>query len=76
MIHMVYSIAGENCMENLMFDYHSFGKKFAIPMEIVEKFEKEAQNEFPFDDMLMEIHILRALKAYTKTSTLAVTIET
>ena len=62
-------------MENLMFDYRSFGENLAIPPEIVQKFEKEARNEFPFDNMLMEIHILRAIKAYAKTSLQAVTVE-
>ena len=55
-------------MEDLMFDYHSFGEKLAVPSKIVQKIEEEARNEFPFDDMLMEIHVLRAVKAYAKTS--------
>ena len=62
-------------MENLMFDYRSFGENLSVPIEIVQKFEKEANNEFPFDNMLMEIHILRALKAYAKTSIQAVAVE-
>ena len=49
-----------------MFNYHSFGKNLNIPIDIVQKFEKEARNEFPFDNMLMEIHVLRALKSYAK----------
>jgi len=57
---------GGNFMENLMFDYHSIGENLEIPIEIVKNFEKEAQNEFPFDNMLMEIHVLRAIKAYAK----------
>ena len=62
-------------MENLMFDYLTLGENLAIPTEIVQKFEKEAHNEFPFDNMLMEIHILRAIKAYAKESAQAVAIE-
>ena len=62
-------------MENLMFDYRSFGEDFEIPIEIVQKFEKEAQNEFPHDNMLMEIHVLRAIKSYTKTKKQMVSIE-
>ena len=53
-------------MENLMFDYRSYSKNLAIPTEIVQKFEKEALNEFPFDNMLVEIHVLRAIKSYAK----------
>ena len=62
-------------MENLMFDYRSFGENLAIPAEIVQKFEKEAHNEFPFDNMLMEIHILRAIKAYSKRYAQVVAVE-
>ena len=53
-------------MENLMFDYNSFGKDLAVPVEVIKRFEKEARNEFPFDNMLMEIHVLRAIKNYAK----------
>ena len=62
-------------MENLIFDYRSFGESLAIPIEIVQKLEKEANNEFPFDNMLMEIHILRAIKEYAKVSAQAVAVE-
>ena len=53
-------------MESVMFDYRSLGEKLAISPEIVQKIEEEARNEFPFDNMLREIHILRAIKAYAK----------
>jgi len=53
-------------MENLIFDYQTLGKELAVPAEIVQKFEQEAYDEFPFDNMLMEIHILRAIKTYAK----------
>ena len=62
-------------MENLMFDYRSLGEKLAVPSEIVQKIEEEAYHEFPFDNMLMEIHILRAVKAYAKISKQVVSIE-
>ena len=62
-------------MENLMFDYRALGENLSVPTEIVQKFEKEAHNEFPLDDMLMEIHALRAIKTYAKTSTQRVTVE-
>ena len=53
-------------MEDLMFDYLTFGKELNIPKEIIQEFEKEARDEFPFDDMLMELHVLRALKYYAR----------
>jgi len=62
-------------MENLMFDYRSLGEELDIPSEIVCKFEEEARNEFPFDNMLREIHILRAVKAYAKTTAWMIQIE-
>ena len=62
-------------MENLMFDYWSLGKKLAVPAEIVRQFEQEAHDEFPFDDMLREIHILRAVKAYARTSIRMIPVE-
>jgi hypothetical protein len=51
-------------MEDLMFDYRSLGEELAVPTEIIKQFEQEAHNEFPYDNMLMEIHILRTVKAY------------
>jgi hypothetical protein len=62
-------------MENVMFDYRSLGEALAVPPEIVQQFEQEARNEFPFDKMLMEIHILRAVKAYAQTAKRMVLIE-
>jgi len=62
-------------MENIMFDYRSLGEELNVPIEIIEKFEKEAHDEFPFDDMLTEIHILRAIKAYSKVNTRMILVE-
>ena len=62
-------------MEDLVFDYRSLGEKLSVPSEIVQKFEEEARKEFPFDNMLMEIHILRALKAYAKTTMRVMPVE-
>jgi len=53
-------------MEKLMFDYRTLGEKLAVPTEVIRQYEQEANKEFPFDNMLMEIHILRAVKAYAK----------
>ena len=53
-------------MEKLLFDYHSYGQNLDIPIDIIQEFEKEAQNEFPFDNMLMEIHVFRAIRSYAK----------
>ena len=62
-------------MEYLMFDYRSLGEELSVPSEIIHKFEQEAHKEFPSDNMLMEIHILRAVKAYAKITERMVSIE-
>jgi len=61
-------------MENLLFDYRSLGEELSVPPEIIQQFEQEAHREFPFDNMLMEIHILRAVKEYAKTTERKVSI--
>ncbi|MDR2026243.1 MAG: hypothetical protein LBQ01_01630 [Prevotellaceae bacterium] len=48
----------------LVFDYKSAAKDMQIPFETVLRLEKEVQNEFPDDPMLMELHVLRALMSY------------
>jgi len=62
-------------MEKLMFDYRSLGEDLAVPSEIVQQFEREAHSEFPSDKMLMEIHILRAVKTYATTTKRMAAIE-
>jgi len=62
-------------MEIFMFDYRSLGEEHDVPTEIIRKFEQEARNEFPFDDMLAEIHILRAIKAYAKATARMIPVE-
>ena len=48
----------------MVFDYKTMSKKLKIPTRTLSKFEQEAFSEFPSDDMLRELHVLRALKAY------------
>jgi len=47
-----------------MFDYISFANSMRIDSAVVASFEGEAKEEFPNDDMLRELHIMRALKTY------------
>jgi len=49
---------------NSIFDYQSVAERFQVPENIVRKVEKEVKKEIPNDNMIMELHILRALKAY------------
>ena len=47
-----------------VFDYLSMAKEFKVSESTVRKIEKEVKTEIPNDNMLMELHVLRALKAY------------
>ena len=47
-----------------IFNYQSVADKFEIPDNIVKKIVKEVKEEIPNDNMIMELHILRALKSY------------
>ena len=58
-----------------MFDYWLLGKELSVPENIIQELEEEARNEFPYDGMLAEIHILRAVKAYAKANTGRVAVE-
>jgi hypothetical protein len=51
------------CMS--MFDYISLAKSLSIDSKVLRLFEQEAKDEFPNDMMLRELHIMRALKAYS-----------
>ena len=47
-----------------IFDYQSLSKELKISEEVLAQFVKEAQDEFPDDKMMAELHIIRALKWY------------
>jgi hypothetical protein len=49
---------------DIIFNYQSVADKFGIPDAVVEDIVKETKKEIPNDNMIMELHILRALKYY------------
>ena len=51
-------------MNSVLFNYENASKNLRVPRETVREFEKQARNEFPGDDMLAELHVLRAVKSY------------
>jgi len=55
-------------MESYIFDYRYGQEEIDVPEEIIQLYEKEAYDEFPNDKMMMEIHVLRAIKAYVRKS--------
>ena len=44
-----------------MFDYESLARQYHIGQEALTQLEKEVREEFPFDEMLFELHMIRAL---------------
>ena len=51
---------------NRIFDFENLAQELNIDTSILEKFIDEAKKEFPEDDMLMELHVIRALKKVNK----------
>ena len=47
-----------------VFDYRSIAEARGVPYDILSAIEEEARAEFPQDSMMMELHILRAVKRY------------
>ena len=45
-----------------MFDYESLACELKIGPETLEELVREARLEFPGDDMLVELHVVRALR--------------
>lgn len=46
---------------NRMFDYEALSKKYNIAKDTLDRLVKEAKNEFPNDEMMVELHVTRAL---------------
>lgn len=51
-------------MENTdkMFDYEALAKEYNISQEALKKLEKEVREDFPDDEMMFELHMIRALE--------------
>ena len=47
-----------------VFDYRSIAEARGIPHDVLSAIEEDARAEFPQDSMLMELHILRAVKRH------------
>ena len=58
---------------NTIFDYQRIADRYGIPDKIVRKVEKEIEKEISNDDMIRELHVLRALKSYANKHKLALT---
>ncbi len=51
-------------MVSKIFDTKRIARETGIPEEDYEKLEKEIREEFPGDEMMFELHFLRALKYF------------
>ncbi len=45
-----------------IFDIESLADKWKVDPSLLDKFIKEAREEFPNDEMMVELHVLRALR--------------
>ena len=55
-----------------MFDYNRLIEEYGINSEVAEQIIAEIQEEFSNDEMMMELHIIRALKSYALSTLKAV----
>lgn len=53
-------------MDSPIFDYITASRKMDIPSDVVHRLEEEARKEFPQDEMMVELHVVRALNAYAE----------
>lgn len=45
------------------FDYRQVARKMKVPDTVLKKIEREVKKEFPYDKMMYELHVLRAVKS-------------
>ena len=51
-------------MSKIIFDYRKTAARKNVPEDVLSNIVNEAQKEFPFDEMMTELHIIRAINAY------------
>lgn len=51
-----------------MFDYEALAKEYNIGQEALLQLEKEVRQDFPDDEMMFELHMIRALEWLHKQS--------
>jgi hypothetical protein len=56
----------------LMFDYLTLAQELSLSQKEIAMLEEQVQREFPHDDMLRELHLLRAVDAYASKSLYAI----
>jgi hypothetical protein len=56
--------------QSKFFDYEALSKRFSINQEVLTQLVKEANDEFLGDNMMIELHVIRALNWLNKKSSL------
>jgi hypothetical protein len=51
-------------MNEKIFDYNQAAINEGVPESVLDRLVNEARKEFAWDEMLMELHVVRAIKAY------------
>jgi DNA-binding XRE family transcriptional regulator len=49
-----------------MFDYEALAKEYNVNREALAQLEKEVRRDFPHDEMMFELHMIRALRWLNK----------
>ena len=52
-------------MNESIFDYNQAAINENVPQDVLSQIISEAKIEFPFDDMMRELHIIRAINLYS-----------
>jgi hypothetical protein len=67
-LHVVSNIE-KNGWFLMFFDTEREAKELGIPAQVHENLKKEVRHEFPNDEMLFELHLLRVLMEYSRKKT-------
>jgi hypothetical protein len=51
-------------MSDKIFDYNQAAINGGVPKSVLDRLVNEARKEFAWDEMLMELHVIRAINAY------------
>ena len=51
-------------MNESIFDYNQAAINENVPQDVLSQIVNEAKIEFPFDEMMRELHIIRAINSY------------
>ena len=48
------------------FDYQSYADKYNLKSDEIKRITEEVREEFPDDEMMAELHIIRAINRYRR----------